>query len=228
MSDREKLAVVVAAAGCGSRFGSDKMSAQLGGRTVLETTVGAIRMAFPAVPIVVVVAADKVNGWRNLLESNPADPEVIGGGPRRQDSVRLGVERAADLGAELVAIHDGARPLVHPEDVGRVIDGLGEADAAILAALISDTVKKTDAGGVVVETLDRECLRLAQTPQVARITALESAWRRQDLSREWSDEAALIEADEGLVRSVSAEHPNPKITTAADLELVRMMIGEQS
>ena len=220
-----KLAFVIAAAGRGCRVGVDKMSERLGDRTVLEMTVDAVRAAVPSVPVVAVVGPDWVEGWRTVLESDSPRTTVIVGGPRRQESVRLGVERAAELGAEIVAIHDGARPLVHSHDIRRVIDAIGDASAAILCAEIFDTVKRIDNDGIVQETLDRGSLWLAQTPQVFRVAALETAWRRQDLRHEWSDEAALIEADGGRVRCVVAEHPNPKITTPTDLELVRALIG---
>lgn len=219
------LAVVIAAAGRGRRFGVDKMSERLGDLTVLEMTVDAIRAAVPSVPVVAVVGPDWVVRWRTVLESDSPRTTVIAGGPRRQDSVRLGVEKAAELGVEIVAIHDGARPLVHPDDIAAVIDSLGDGPAAILATEVSDTVKRVDRGGAVCETIDRRSLRMAQTPQVFRVAALETAWRRQDPRHEWSDEAALIEADGGRVRCVVAEHSNPKITTPADLELVRTLIG---
>jgi 2-C-methyl-D-erythritol 4-phosphate cytidylyltransferase len=229
LPDRPRLAIVIAAAGRGDRFGSDKMSGQLGDRTVLETAVSALGTAIPTAPVVVVVASERLEGWRAVLEADSPKTVVIAGGERRQDSVRIGVERAAaGWGAEVVAIHDGARPLVSPVDVGRVVDSLGDSDASILAVSATDTVKKADACGVVVETLDRAGLRLAQTPQVCRVAALENAWRRQDLSRHWSDEAALIEADGGVVQVVEAMHPNPKITTGDDLEVVRIMFRGRS
>lgn len=226
--DQRKLAIVIVGAGRGRRFGADKMSERLVGRTVLETTVAALRTAIPATPVVVVVAPEKAEDWRGVLESKSAGIEVITGGDRRQDSVRLGVERVAQLGAELVAVHDGARPLIQSVDIKAVVDVMGGASAAILCARVCDTVKRIGGEGLVCETLDRDHLRLALTPQVFRVAALESAWQSQDLSREWSDEAALIEADGGLVRCVTAEHPNPKITTAADLEFVRMICGDGS
>ena len=227
-SDRPNLAIVIAAAGRGDRFGSDKMSGRLGDRTVLETAVSALGTAIPTAPVVVVVASERLEGWRAVLE--PASPKtvVIAGGARRQDSVRIGVEKAVEKGAEIVAIHDGARPVVHPDDVRRVIDFLGDSDAAILAAPVTDTVKRTDTGGLVTETLDRDRLWLAQTPQVVRVAAIEAAWRRSDFARDWSDEAAILEAAGGTVHAVAARHPNPKITTTFDLELVRALIGDGS
>jgi 2-C-methyl-D-erythritol 4-phosphate cytidylyltransferase len=224
--DRAKLAFVCVGAGRGLRFGSDKVSERLGERTVLETSIAALRAAVPAAPVVAVVAPEAVERWRRVLQSGFSGIEVIAGGSRRQDSVRLGVARAVDGGAEVVAIHDAARPLIHPDDVRKLIDAMTGASAAILVGEVSDTVKRVDERGVVRGTVDRRSLRLAQTPQVFRTAALEAAWRRQDLSRDWSDEAALLEADGCEVRCILADHPNPKLTTAGDLEMARLKTGD--
>lgn len=218
------LAIVIVAAGAGRRFGGDKLSAMIGEKTVLETSVERLHDALPGVPIVVVVAMAEVERWRSKL----AVDEVVAGGPRRQDSVKIGIDQAVAAGATIAVVHDGARPLVHSDDVARVIDSRGNADAAILVLAVAATVKEVDGQGLVTRTLDRDRLRLAQTPQVIRVSALEQAWRRQDWSREWSDEAALLEADGCEVRTVRAEHPNPKLTTASDLRAVRLLAGEQS
>lgn len=227
-ADRAKLALVCVGAGRGLRFGSNKLVAELGRRTVLETSLAALRTAVPDSPMVVVVAPEAVEDWREILAPEIAITEVIAGGSRRQDSVRLGVEWAARADVDVVAVHDAARPLVHPDDIRRLIDAMGEASAAILVAKVSDTVKQVDQQGIIRATIDRRDLRMAQTPQVCRVAALEAAWRRQDWSREWSDEAALLEADSCEVRTLAAEHPNPKITTADDLRLARLLVGDQS
>ncbi len=219
---RAKLAFVIAAAGSSRRFGSDKVSEMLAGRTVLECSIASLRKAIPDTPVVVVVAPERVTHWRATLSSC----EVIAGGPRRQDSVRLGIERAAESGAEIVAVHDGARPLVHSKDVVRVIDALGDGSAAILCCGISDTVKRVNGDDMIVETIDRDSLRLAQTPQVFRVAALKTAWKTQDPSNDFSDEASIIEANGGKVRCIMAEHPNPKLTTSGDLDLLRLMLGK--
>ena len=200
----------------------------LGDRTVLEMSIAALRTAVPAAPLVVVVAPESVEHWRGVVEANFSSVDVIAGGNRRQDSVRLGVARAVDGGAEMVAIHDAARPLVHPDDIRKLIDALGDATAAILVAEVCDTVKRVDGEGIIRETVDRGSLRLAQTPQVFRVSALEAAWRRRGMSGEWSDEAALLEADGCCVRSVVADHPNPKLTTAGDFEMARLRVGSGS
>jgi 2-C-methyl-D-erythritol 4-phosphate cytidylyltransferase/2-C-methyl-D-erythritol 2,4-cyclodiphosphate synthase len=225
MPDRSSLVFVVVGAGRGRRFGSDKVSEKLGNRTVLETSIAALRSAVPAAPVVAVVAPERVEVWREVLEAGSSAIQVVAGGVRRQDSVCLGVARAVDGGADVVVIHDAARPMVHPDDIRRVIDAMDRSEAVILAAEISDTVKRVDETGIIRETIDRGPLRLAQTPQAFRVAALETAWRRQDLTRDWSDEAALLEADGCEVRSILAHHPNPKLTHAGDIEFARLKTG---
>jgi 2-C-methyl-D-erythritol 4-phosphate cytidylyltransferase len=109
-----------------------------------------------------------------------------------------------------------------------VIGAVGGADGAILASRVSDTVKRVDGNEMVVDTLSRDRLRLALTPQVFQIATLLEVWQRADLKRVWTDEAALLESAGIPVRSVLARHPNPKVTTAADLRLVRAMVGSLS
>ncbi len=221
----QRLAIIVAAAGSSRRFGADKLAARLGGRTVLEHAVARLREAIPDAPLVVVVAADQLDHWRATLARSDPDIELRVGGARRQDSVRLGVGHVAHRRPELIAVHDAARPLVHPDDVRSVVAAVAEADAAMLCAEVFDTVKQVDDGGRVAATIDRRSLRLAQTPQIVRAAALERAWLRQGLIREWTDEAMLVEADGGEVRAVVGRHPNPKLNTPGDLEWFQAAIG---
>lgn len=226
-AEEPKLAVVIAAAGRSRRYGMDKLAELLGEVTVLECSLAALRSALPEAPMVAVVEPTRIEAWSLALEPEFDTTLVIGGGTRRQDSVRLGVERAATAGAEVVVVHDGARPLAHPDDINRAIAALGDASGVVLCAPISDTVKRVDEDGRVLETIDRRALRLAQTPQVLRVSALRNAWRRQEMSVAWSDEAALLEASGLEVRTVLAEHPNPKLTTAADLAVVKTLGGDR-
>jgi 2-C-methyl-D-erythritol 4-phosphate cytidylyltransferase len=215
------LAIVIAGAGTGSRFGSDKLEQDLDGTTVLEGAVERLRSALPGVPTVVAVRSEKVERWRSVLVVD----DIVAGGKRRQDSVQAGVEAAIGRGASHVVIHDAARPMVHPDDVRAVLDAVDGVDGATLCTAPVDTVKRVAADGTVIRTLDRGGLRLAQTPQVCRVAALAAAWAACDFDLEWSDEAAALEAAGLEVRTFEAQHPNPKITTPADLELVRILLG---
>jgi 2-C-methyl-D-erythritol 4-phosphate cytidylyltransferase len=212
---------VCVAAGRGARFGADKLAESLGRSTVLETALKALEGVLPDAPMVVVVSAERLPEWsRRLQVSFPAARLVIGG-PRRQDSVRCGVELARELGVDIVVVHDAARPLVAAEDVRGVVWALGDSDGAVLSSVVLDTVKRIDESGLILETVNRDQLRLAQTPQVFRIDALVEAWSRADREREFSDEAALLEWAGMTVRSVVANHPNPKLTRPSDLALMR-------
>ncbi len=223
-----RLALVCVGAGSGTRFGGDKLAADLGGGMVLEFSLGALRRAFPEAPMVLVVAEDGLDDWRGRLRPGFSDLRVVAGGRRRQDSVRAGVELAARDGAEAVVVHDGARPLVDRSDILATFDALGEAAGAILTATVSDTVKRIDVERRVVATLPRDDLRLAQTPQVFRVAALVEAWRLAGTDRDWTDESALLEFVGMTVHSVDARHPNPKLTTASDLRLMRALLGRQT
>ena len=219
-----KPAIVIPSAGAGRRFGGDKLSARIGKVTVLQSAVDRLRAALPGAPIIVVVGPSGIERWRSII----ADVVFVAGGNRRQDSVRKGVDAALAPGIDTVVIHDGARPIVHADDVRATVDAIEGADGAILCGPVPDTVKRVSNEGAVLETIDRERLRLAQTPQVFRVASLEEAWTACDLEREWSDEAAIVEAAGGTVHAVAARHPNPKITTTFDLELVRALIGDGS
>jgi 2-C-methyl-D-erythritol 4-phosphate cytidylyltransferase len=140
----------------------------------------------------------------------------VEGGARRRDSLRAGL---AALGPEvgLVAVHDAARPLVRPADVGRVVRAARECGAAILAVPVRDTIKRVRAGRVV-ETPEREACWAAQTPQVIRRDWLEEALEKAERDgAETTDEAQLVERLGLAVRVVEGDPCNLKITLAADL-----------
>ena len=224
-AENPRLCFVCVGAGRGGRFGGQKLVEDLGRRSVLATSVSALRTAFPEAPIVVVVSGIHLEEWRSRLRPEFPDVRLVAGGLRRQDSVRAGVEEAATMGAEVVAVHDAARPLVNPEDVQAVVWALGDAAGAILVARPADTVKRIGSDGLVEETVPRENIRLAQTPQVFRISALFRAWAQATPELEWSDESALLEWAGMAVRSVLAQHPNPKLTAETDLALLRSLHG---
>jgi 2-C-methyl-D-erythritol 4-phosphate cytidylyltransferase len=218
------LALICVGGGRSERYGSDKLSEQVGDRTVLEVSVGALRRAFPAAPLIIVVASDRLEGWRQRLAQSIPEARLLVGGKRRQDSVRAGVEAAAELGADVVAVHDAARPLVDSQDIKGVVWALGSSAGAVLCSRISDTVKRIDSDGFVDCTLPRDDLRLAQTPQVFRVSALFRAWQEAGDDRLWTDEASMLESMGMPVRSVLAQRPNPKLTTEDDLQLIRALL----
>ncbi len=213
------LGLVVVAAGSSRRFGSDKLSVHLGGRTVLQRAVGCLRAVFPRAPLVVVVRGEE-------LEARAAELRELGvsafvpGGKHRQDSVRAGVE-ALPLGDEaLVVIHDGARPFVPAEDLRQVVAAAEETGAAVLAARVADTVKEVDPQGRLLRTLPRERLVRSLTPQVFRVGLLRKAWQQAGPAL-WTDEASLLESLGVEVKAVPGDPRNLKVTQPQDLALLR-------
>lgn len=144
------------------------------------------------------------------------------GGHRRQDSVRLGL---AQVGLEdgVALVHDSARPFASAELTRRVLMALGDgAVAAIPGLAVTDTIKRVDDGNAVVETLERGALRAVQTPQGFRIAPLRAAHQRAEAEGwEVTDDAGLMERAGHTVVVVDGEEANVKITTPADLELLR-------
>jgi 2-C-methyl-D-erythritol 4-phosphate cytidylyltransferase len=152
----------------------------------------------------------------------PAGTVGVQGGIQRSHSVRAAL--AAGGPDDVVLVHDGARPLVTPELVAACLAALGDADAAIAATPVTDTIKECD-GGRVVHTLDRSRLWAIQTPQVFRRAALTRALDQGDeLVGAATDDAALVEALGGTVRIVPAPPENLKVTTPLDMQVAEMLL----
>ncbi len=215
---------VVVAAGSALRFGADKLKAPLGGATVLERALASVRTALPESRGVVVVREGQVAAWAQQLASRGW--LVVAGGPRRQDSVRCGVAALAPADEDVVVIHDGARPFVPPGDVRAVAEAALAWGAAALVAPIADTVKRVANDGRIVETVPREGLARALTPQAFRAGLLRRAWD-EAFEGSWTDEAALVEGAGFEVRAVPGDPRNCKVTTPEDLELVRGLLRRQ-
>jgi len=220
--DRGATALIVAA-GSGQRLGAGRPKAlvELAGRPLYEWSLDACREASLVGPIVIAVPP----GHADRFECGGA--VVTAGGDTRARSVALAMEQ---VDTELVVVHDAARPLVTPALIDRTIRALAgdpALDAVIAASPVADTVKRIGPDGRIQATLDREALRLAQTPQVFRTTALRRAMTTRPVP-EVTDEAMLIEAAGGSVGVVAAPSGNIKVTVPADLEYAAFAIGRNT
>ena len=203
--------VIVVAAGSGARFGHAKQFARLGDASVLDRAVGVARYAADGVVVVLPDATPWVA---------PPGVRTTIGGATRSDSVRAGLALVPG-DAEIVVVHDAARPLASRRLFAAVIDAVAAgADAAVPALPIVDTVKRVR-DGTVVETLARDGLVAVQTPQAFRAKALRHAHATGDHS---TDDAALVEAAGGTVVIVEGERRNLKLTLPDDLDLARALI----
>lgn len=223
--------VVVVAAGSSRRMGgTDKLMAPVGGRPLLAWTLGALG-ASPAVDRLVLVAApDRVEALRAASWLPGCVDAVIAGGESRQASVAAGVRHLdlvdPDGGNRPVLVHDGARPLVSPALVSAVAEAVARFGAAIPVLSVSETIKRVGEGRIV-ETLDRSVLAAAQTPQGARRRLLLDAWVAfpPDGRREFTDEAALLEACRIPVHAIPGEPANLKVTLPDDLRRVEQALA---
>ena len=199
--------MIVVAAGQGRRFGQPKQFAALGGRPVVEWSLEASRAVARGV---VAVVPESFLGSPGVGKG--AD-RVISGGPTRASSVRRGLA-AVPENAEVIVVHDAARPLASRELFRAVVDAVvAGADGAIPVLAVADTVKRVR-GSRVVETLDRADLVVVQTPQAFRAEALRRAHTDEP---EATDDAALLEALGLSVVVVPGEYHNLKLTSPDDL-----------
>jgi len=221
---------VVVAAGTSQRFGSDKLEADVGGRPLLAWTIDRLASSDLVERIVVVTSADRLDQVRNApwLSSKVAD--VVPGGARRQESVAKGLGAVAELvmslpdeaGDRIVLVHDGARPLVTTALIDSVIEAVRTHGAAVPMLSIPDTVRRVGPDGRIRETIERTGLSIAQTPQGARLGIFDRAMRDQPPrgAREFTDEAALLEACNIAVHAIPGDPNNFKVTLPADLDRV--------
>ena len=224
------VSAIIAAAGSGRRVGSDKPKQMLdiGGGTMLQHSLKAF-LAHPRISEVIVVLPAGATAVA-LADVDPARTgalRAVTGGARRQDSVANAFD-ALDPAAGVVLIHDAARPFVSAALIDKTIDAAAAYGAAIAALQSRDTVKRVARQGdsaVIVDTIPRESVYLAQTPQGFRREVLAAAVAAGRAGVEATDEAALAERAGYQVHVVDGDPGNVKITTADDLEAARRRMG---
>ena len=212
-----KITAIIAAAGFGERFGEKKQLKLLNGRPLLFHTIQPFIESELISEILVVVPKDDViqvdREFKSTLTSKKI--EVISGGKTRQESVNNGL-KISDKESELICVHDGVRPFVTLSLIEKVIKASMEHDGAILAAPSSDTIKKI-MGDQILETLPREIIWRAQTPQVFSKAALEEAIQIAiDENLEGTDEASILEKIGYQIGFIEGSPLNIKITTKED------------
>lgn len=194
---------IVVAGGSGRRFGAAKQFLELDGTQLLRRCVDTA--ATVADGVVVVLPDDpSAFGQADL----PSGVVTVPGGSTRSASVRAGLAAVPD-DADVVLVHDAARPLASPALFRRVIEALSDADAVVPAVAVTDTIRTVDG-----ETVDRDRLRAVQTPQGFRTSVLRDAHAEEP---DATDDAGLVDAAGGSVVMVEGETTNLKVTTRGDL-----------
>jgi 2-C-methyl-D-erythritol 4-phosphate cytidylyltransferase/2-C-methyl-D-erythritol 2,4-cyclodiphosphate synthase len=215
------VSAILAAGGRGLRLGhaQPKQLLEIAGRAILERSVSLLQEHPDVDEVIVALPEELVQDPPAYLLNTLKPLRVVAGGARRQDSVAAAF-RLVDDRADVVVIHDAARPFATSGLIAKTIAAAAETGAALAALEARDTVKKV-AGGVVNATLDRRTIFLAQTPQAFRRDVLRDALA---LAGDATDEAALAERAGHTVKIVEGEASNIKITTPDDL-LIAEAIG---
>jgi 2-C-methyl-D-erythritol 4-phosphate cytidylyltransferase len=212
---------IIVAAGSGQRFGgkTPKQFIEIAGRPLVIHTLGSFENCPEIQQIILVLPAAEtakflqIAGKYNLKKL----AKVVAGGKTRAESVWKGLNAIRPATAEIVAVHDGARPLVSVGEISATVSKAQETGAACLAAAVTDTIKEVR-DGKIVRTIDRNILRRALTPQCFRYELLRRAFENADLSEAATDECYLVEklgheisAVEGSARNIKITHPEDLI-----------------
>ena len=223
------MGVILAAGGRGRRFGRGlpKQFVLLGGKSALERSLEKFSRLAVVREIVVVVPKEHLQRAGRIVHRAGVRKvsAIVHGGVERQASVANGLE-ALSHRCRIVLVHDAARPLVSTAVVQRVIAGVRRYGAAVTAVRVSDTIKLEGRKGFSTETLRRDLLWAAQTPQGFRRALLERAhaMARQEKAL-GTDEASLVERLGVPVRIVEGSAKNLKITTREDLSLAAQLLS---
>jgi len=214
-----QVAAVVVAAGRGVRAGGElpKQFRQIGGETLFRRALLSFVEASDVDIVQPVIRAEDVDIVRALTRDMDILSPVFGGATR-QASVRAGLEALEARRPNVVLVHDAARPFASAELISRAISAAKQTGAAVPALPVTDTVKRIDSAGIVEATLERESLRLVQTPQAFAFPALLEAHRRAAAQKRenFTDDAALAEWAGLKVAVFDGEPGNVKLTTADD------------
>ena len=225
-----KVYAVIVAAGRAERFGGTvpKQFREVCGRPLLSWTISRFEEA-ASIDKIVVVASEENLLYTNNSVVNPYGfkkvEKVVIGGELRPQSVLNGL-KALPLSTDMVAIHDGARPLVNPEDIDRVVELAVKDKAAMLASPATDTIKRVK-DGYIISTVERRALYYAQTPQVFQYDLIMAAYEKYAGDNEVTDDAMLVEKMGFKVRVVEPRTANIKVTTPDDLQIVGAFLGRE-
>lgn len=223
------LCHIIVAAGSGRRFGAPlpKQFLELKGKPVLMHTVAALRRATPEAEIILVLNPDFVSLWHEQCEAHGfVSPPVVAGGATRYESVRNGLSDPLTPRADIISVHDGARPLPSPGMVRAVVGAaMTEGFSGALPGIQpTDSLRVLTTGGRS-EAVDRSMFRAVQTPQAFPGNRIREAYAAITDGSRLTDDASVVEAHTGLVPVIVDGDPaNIKITHGSDLALASMLI----
>jgi 2-C-methyl-D-erythritol 4-phosphate cytidylyltransferase len=215
---------IIVAGGSGKRLGGPvpKQFQTVNGRPLLMWTITAFHRFDPTMPLIVVLPREHFDIWRALCMGHrfQIDHQVVAGGEQRWHSVKAGL--ALVKGDGLVAVHDGVRPIVGRELIGRCFDAAHRQAAAIPVMPVVPSIRETTPEGS--RALDRSRLLAVQTPQCFHVDLLRKAFE-QPYDSTFTDEATLVERMGVKVALVEGDPENIKVTTAMDMRLAELLLN---
>ncbi|WP_418791395.1 2-C-methyl-D-erythritol 4-phosphate cytidylyltransferase [Phosphitispora sp. TUW77] len=225
----DKFTAIIPAAGQGRRMKSylNKQFILLKGMPIIVHTLRVFQDAGIISDIVLVCASGEEEYYRQDILSNYGISKptvVVAGGSERQDSVYCGLE-AIDDSSDYIMIHDGARPLLPINLINRLAEEVKITGAVVAGVPVSDTIKRTDAGGIIIDTVMRKRLWSIQTPQVFRLDLIKKAHKLAKAAEFMgTDDATLVERLGVPVKVIPGSYENIKITTPEDIVVAEAIL----
>ena len=220
---------IIVAAGSGTRFGAEKPKQfiEILGQPLIIYTLQKFESCPAIDEIILVLPAEEIENFGQIiLKYNLTKlAQIVSGGKTRAESVWNGLNVIDEKSAEIVAVHDGARPLVLVEEITRTIEKAKETGAACLVGFVTDTIKEVS-DGKIVQTIDRTKLRRALTPQCFRYEILKRAFTENEIGEIVTDECFLVEKLGIEVSIIEGNAQNIKITTPADFAIVENFLKQ--
>ena len=220
---------IIVAAGRGKRFGAEKPKQflEILGKPLVVHTLERFENCPAVGETILVLPAEEIEYFRKIAEKFDLKKlaKIVSGGETRAASVLSGLSAIDAKACEIVAVHDGARPVVSGEEIARTIEKAKETGAACLTGYVTDTIKEV-AGGKILRTVERAELRRALTPQTFRYEILKRAFAENDFQEEATDECFLVEKLGVEIAVVEGSAKNIKITRAEDLAVAEIFLRE--
>lgn len=222
---------IIVAAGSGTRFGAErpKQFLDLGGKPLLIHTLEKFEICAAIDEIVLILSANEIADFQKTLQNFQISKlsKIIAGGATRAESVKNGVFSLDADKTKIVAVHDGARPFVAPAEIAETVEKAREKGAVCLVAPIFDTIKRV-ANGKIVETIDRNFLRRALTPQTFRFEILQKAFSPENYDEHATDECFLVEKAGHEIFYIDGSPQNIKITTREDFAIAEIFLQKNA
>ncbi len=223
-----KTTAIIAGGGSGKRMLSqgNKLFIEIGGIPVLAMTAAVFGSAEIIDEIVIVVPSDEMERTKAVVKSSSLKKvtNIVAGGPTRQASVSNGLAAMAP-DADIAVIHDAARPFITREIIVRAVNEIKTCRAVIVGVPVKDTIKTLDDKGFISNTLDREFLWQAQTPQVFDAALIKEAHdRARKTGFEATDDSRLVERFGEKVKMIQGSYENIKITTPEDIKIAEAIL----